>query len=129
MDYVLTFEKLISEDEKISGTKYDDNLKIGTLLKGIPQNLKQHVMVDIVEKPYQGPIPMELDRIQYRKGKGDQKGKGDKGKGGKGKGGKGRGKDTEEEKVAEDRKEKEEVLEEVSERKRRQEWWKECSAG
>ena len=47
MDYVLTFEKLISEYEKISGTKYDDNLKIGTLLKGIPQNLKQHVMVDI----------------------------------------------------------------------------------
>ena len=37
---------------------------------------------------------MELDRIQYRKGKGDQKGKGDKGKGGKGKGGKGRGKDN-----------------------------------
>ena len=30
MDYVLTFEKLISEYEKISGTKYDDNLKIGT---------------------------------------------------------------------------------------------------
>eukprot|EP00439_Symbiodinium_sp_Y106_P042355 s3594_g5.t1 len=41
MVYVLTFEKLISEHEKISGTKYDDdNLKIGTLLKGIPQNLK-----------------------------------------------------------------------------------------
>ena len=50
MDYVLTFEKLISEYEKISGTKYDDNLKIGTLLKGIPQNLKQHVMVDITDR-------------------------------------------------------------------------------
>ena len=37
MDYVLTFEKLVSEYEKISSTKYDDNLKIGTLLKGIPQ--------------------------------------------------------------------------------------------
>ena len=133
MDYVLTFEKLISEYEKISGTKYDDNLKIGTLLKGIPQNLKQHVMVDITDratydelrtkllqyersnqtwsaenilgslsvpdptthtssKPYQGPIPMELDRIYFRKGKGDQKGKGDKGKGGKGKGDRGKGK-------------------------------------
>ena len=133
MDYVLTFEKLISEYEKISGTKYDDNLKIGTLLKGIPQNLKQHVMVDITDrttydelrtkllqyersnqtwsaenilgalsvpdptthtssKPYQGPTPMELDRIYFRKGKGDQKGKGDKGKGGKGKGDKGKGK-------------------------------------
>ena len=43
-------------------------------------------------KPYQGPIPMELDRIYFRKGKGDQKGKGDKGKGGKGKGDKGKGK-------------------------------------
>eukprot|EP00439_Symbiodinium_sp_Y106_P064923 s4869_g10.t1 len=132
MDYVLTFEKVISEYEKISGTKYDDNLKIGTLLKGIPQNLKQHVMVDITDrttydelrtkllqyersnqtwsaenilgslsvpdptthssnKPYQGPTPMELDRIYYKKGKGE-KGKGDKGKGGKGKGDKGKGK-------------------------------------
>ena len=135
MDYVLTFEKLISEYEKISGTKYDDNLKIGTLLKGIPQNLKQHVMVDITDrttydelrtkllqyersnqtwsaenilgslsvpdptththtssKPYQGPIPMELYRIYFRKGKGDQKGKSDKGKSGKGKGDRGKGK-------------------------------------
>ena len=132
MDYVLTFEKLISEYEKISGTKYDDNLKIVTLLKGVPQNLKQHVMVDITDrttydelrtklpqyersnqtwsaenilgslsvpdptthtssKPYQGPIPMELDRIYFRKGKGDQKSKGDKGKGGKGKGDRGKG--------------------------------------
>ena len=38
MDYVLTFEKLVSEYEKISSMKYDDNLKIG------PQNLKQHIM-------------------------------------------------------------------------------------
>ena len=134
MDYVLTFEKLISEYEKISGTKYHDNLKIGTLLKGIPQNLKQHVMVDITDRttydelrtkllqyersksnmvsrehfgstecprsnhthkqqgPIKGPIPMELDRIYFRKGKVDQKGKGDKRKGGKGKGDKGKGK-------------------------------------
>ena len=47
MDYVLTFEKLVNEYEKLSTTKYDDNLKIGTLLKGIPQNLKQHIMVGI----------------------------------------------------------------------------------
>ena len=130
MDYVLTFEKLVSEYEKISSTKYDDNFKIGTLLKGIPQNRKQHIMVDISEKTtyaelrtkllpyersnqtwsaenilgslsvqaptsqsskeYHGPIPMELDRIHYRKGKGD-KGKGDKGKSRKGKGDKGKG--------------------------------------
>ena len=112
MDYVLTFEKLVSEY-----TKYDDNLKIG-----VPQSLKQHIMVDISEKTtypelgtkllqyersnqtwsaentlgslsvqaptshgstkeYHGPIPMELDRVYYKKGKGD-KGKGDEGKGG-----------------------------------------------
>ena len=131
MDYVLTFEKLVSEYEKISSAKYDDNLKIGTLLKRIPQNLKQHIMVDISEKTtytglrtkllqyersnrtwsaenilgslsvqaptshgstmeYHGPIPMKLDRVHYKKGKGD-KGKGDKGKSGKGKGDRGKG--------------------------------------
>ena len=38
MDYVLTFEKLVNEYEKLSTTKYDDNLK------------KQHIMVGINEK-------------------------------------------------------------------------------
>ena len=32
-DYVLTFEKLVSECEKLSGLQYDPNLKIGMLLK------------------------------------------------------------------------------------------------
>ena len=139
MDYVLTHEKLVNEYERLSGVRYDDNLKLGTLLKGIPQQLRQHVMVDINDratymdlrtkllqyersnqtwsaenilgslsvqphhsssssKEYQGPIPMEVDRMhgdrKYPKGK-DPKGKG-KGKGeskgkGKGYGGYGRG--------------------------------------
>ena len=33
-DYVLTYEKLVDEYEKLSGLRYDPNLKIGTLLKG-----------------------------------------------------------------------------------------------
>ena len=66
MDYVLTFEKLISEYEKISGTKYDDNLKIGTLLKGIPQNLKQHVMVDITDRTTYDHCETCDIRLQYR---------------------------------------------------------------
>ena len=139
MDYVLTFEKLVNEYEKLSTTKYDGNLKIGTLLKGIPQNLKQHIMVGITEKTsyndlrtkllqyersnqtwsaenilgslsvqapgtsssskeYQGPIPMEIDRLKgkgkYEKGKVKGKGKGKfdkgKGKGKERKGGRGR---------------------------------------
>ena len=30
-DYVLTYEKLVDEYEKLSGLRYDPNLKIGTL--------------------------------------------------------------------------------------------------
>ena len=117
MDYVLTYENLVNEYERLSGVRYDDNRKIGTLLKGIPQQLKQHIMVDSRTKllqyersnqtwsaenilgslsvqphhasssikEYQGPLPMELDRLHGDKGKGqwDEKGKGktDRGKG------------------------------------------------
>ena len=35
-DYVLTYAKLVTEYEKLSGFAYDQNLKIGTLMKGIP---------------------------------------------------------------------------------------------
>ena len=141
MDYILTYEKLVNEYERLSGVQYDCNLKLGTLLKGIPLQLRQHVMVDINDrttyqelrskllqyersnqtwsaenilgslsvqshhsssssKEYQGPIPMEVDRMhddrrRDPKGKGDPKGRG-KGKGdykgkGKGYGGYGRG--------------------------------------
>ena len=123
-DYVLTYEKLVDEYEKLSGLRYDPNLKIGTLLKGIPNDLQRTLLFDMDDtttyeqlrarlleyerssqtwsaeniltslsvqndhakrKEYQGPIPMEIDRLEWKgKGKG-QDGKG-KGKGGKGKG-------------------------------------------
>ena len=138
-DYVLTYEKLVAEYEKLSLTSYDENLRIGTLMKGIPSDLRRHMLVDMtasttysevrarlleyerssqtwsaehilsslsvanpshhgpkLQSDYQGPIPMELDRIKGN-GKGKGHGKGHKGKGpGRGKGisskGRGRGK-------------------------------------
>ena len=149
MDYILTYEKLVNEYERLSGVSYDSNLKLGTLLKGTALQLRQHVLVDINDrttyqelrskllqyersnqtwsaenilgslsvqshhsssssKEYQGPIPMEVDRLhgdrrRDPKGKGDPKGTGKgkgeykgKGKGyggyGRGRGGKGKGK-------------------------------------
>ena len=128
-DYVLTYEKLVDEYEKLSGLRYDPNLRIGTLLKGIPNDLKRTLLFDMDDKTtyeqmrsrlledersnqtwsaenilsslsvqsdhtkhkeYQGPIPMEIDRIE---GKGKGKGKGKDGKG-KGKGVKGKGKSS-----------------------------------
>ena len=38
LDYLLTYEKLVSEYEKISYLAYDENLKIGTVLKGFLMN-------------------------------------------------------------------------------------------
>ena len=40
LDYLLTYEKLVSEYEKISYLAYDENLKIGTVLKGLPNELR-----------------------------------------------------------------------------------------
>ena len=37
LEYALTFEKLVSEYEKASSQTYPDDLKIGTLLSGLPQ--------------------------------------------------------------------------------------------
>ena len=120
-DYVLTDEKLVDEYEKLSGLRYDPNLKIGTLLKGMPNDLKRTLLFDMDDKTtyeqlrarlleyerssqtwsaknilsslsvqndhakhkeYQGPIPMEIDQLEWK-----GKGKGKDGKG-KGKGGK-----------------------------------------
>ena len=30
MDYILTYEKLVNEYERLSGVSYDSNLKLGT---------------------------------------------------------------------------------------------------
>ena len=49
-DYVLTHEKLVDEYEKLSGLRYDPNLKIGTLLKGIPNDLKRTLLFDMDDR-------------------------------------------------------------------------------
>ena len=49
-DYVLTYEKLVDEYEKLSGPRYDPNLKIGTLLKGMPNDLKRTLLFDMDDK-------------------------------------------------------------------------------
>ena len=48
MDDVHTYSKLVGEYEKLSLTEYDENLMIrGALLKGIPQELRRHMLVDM----------------------------------------------------------------------------------
>ena len=46
----MTYEKLVDEYEKLSGLCYDPNLKIGTLLKGIPNDLKRTLLFDMDDK-------------------------------------------------------------------------------
>ena len=47
LDYLLTYEKLVSEYETISYLAYDENLKIGTVLKGLPNELRKHILVGL----------------------------------------------------------------------------------
>ena len=49
-DYLLTYEKLVDEYEKLSGLRYDPNLKIGTLLIDIPNDLKRTLLFDMDDK-------------------------------------------------------------------------------
>eukprot|EP00439_Symbiodinium_sp_Y106_P016254 s8191_g2.t1 len=108
MDYVLTFEKLISEYEKISGTKYDDNLKKPCNEFPYAQNLKQHVMVDITDRTtYDEKV---IKRAKVIKEKAEKVKETEE-----------KEKDMEEEKVAKDQKEKEEVSEEVLEKEEEKE--------
>ena len=41
LEYVLSFEKLVSEYEQLSGSTYPDELKLSTLLKGLPAEIKR----------------------------------------------------------------------------------------
>ena len=47
LEYALTFEKLVSEYEKASSQTYPDDLKIGTLLSGLPQDVKRYLQLQI----------------------------------------------------------------------------------
>ncbi|CAE7286480.1 unnamed protein product [Symbiodinium sp. CCMP2592] len=118
LDYLLTYEKLVAEYEKLSeGKPYDENLKIGTVLNGLPNELRKHILIGLtpttkyadIRKKLLGyerstqswnaenilqSFNMESATKRKDKGKGyDNKGKGGKGKGydNKGKGGKGKG--------------------------------------
>ncbi|CAE7625122.1 unnamed protein product [Symbiodinium necroappetens] len=47
LEYTLTFEKLISEYERASSQVYPDDLKISTLLSGLPQDVKRFLQLQI----------------------------------------------------------------------------------
>ena len=111
MESVMKYERLVSDYERLAGSSLDENLKIATLIRCCPNQLRQHLQLNV--KPgmkyeqirqsmvayeqtttswsaqkileYSEVQPMEVDRV-----KGDGKGKGKKGKG-KSKGSKGKG--------------------------------------
>ena len=115
LDNVLSYEQLVQEFEKMSGTTYPQELKAATLIRCSENRLREHLQLTIKETTTynqireavlsheqasktwsqesimkslnvrpdpNGPMPMEVDRIQEKgKGKGKYKGKGkDKGK-------------------------------------------------
>ncbi|CAE7401885.1 unnamed protein product [Symbiodinium natans] len=49
LEYILVFEKLIKDYEAVSHSSYPDNLKISTLLKGLPQDIKRHIQMTLSE--------------------------------------------------------------------------------
>ena len=65
MDYILTFEKLVSEYKRVALTKCDENLQIGTLLKGIPQELRRHLLVDMTGSATYAEVRSRL--LEYEK--------------------------------------------------------------
>ncbi|CAE7849605.1 unnamed protein product, partial [Symbiodinium necroappetens] len=127
LEYTLGYERLITEYEKLSSARYPEDLKISTLMSGLPQDIKRYLQLQIddsttynglrstllqfertaatwstehvlkaigVDKdsplhPGNGPVPMDVDRVEQGKPKGSWKGK--KGDVGKDKGKKGKG--------------------------------------
>ena len=47
LEYALTFEKLVSEYERASSQTYPDDLKIGTLLSGLPTDVKRYLQLQV----------------------------------------------------------------------------------
>ena len=47
LEYVLVYERLIREYESVSSTFYPDNLKMSTLLKGLPSDVKRHIQLNL----------------------------------------------------------------------------------
>ena len=118
LEGIMKYEKLVGEHERLAGSSLDENLKIATVMRCCPGQLRQHLQLNV--KPgtrhaqvresmvayeqstaawssakileHNQIVPMEVDRIKGdHKGKGKDKGKGKKGSP-KGKGDKGKGK-------------------------------------
>ena len=49
LDGLLNLERLIEDFERISNTKYPDELKISTLLRVLPNHLRQHLQLNMSE--------------------------------------------------------------------------------
>ena len=47
LEYTLLYEKLIAEYEKVSSTKYPDDLRISTLLSGLPPDIKRYLQLQV----------------------------------------------------------------------------------
>ena len=114
LEWTLTFERLIAEYERVSSQKYSDDLKISTLLAGLPEDVRRYLQLQVSETTtYEKlretmlafertssswstehvlkaigadePTPMDVDRVEWKgKGKGKGKEKGKKGEKGKG---------------------------------------------
>ena len=111
LEYTLGYERLITEYEKLSSARYPEDLKISTLMSGLPQDIKRYLQLQIddsttytglrstllqfertaatwstehvlkaigVDKdsplhPGNGPVPMDVDRVEQGKPKGPGK--------------------------------------------------------
>ena len=100
----MTFERLIAEYERVSSQKYSDDLKISTLMAGLPEDIRRYLQLQVSETTtYEKlretmlafertssswstervlkaigadePTPMDVDRVEWK-----GKGKGKKGK-------------------------------------------------
>ena len=49
LDYTIAFERIITEYEKVSPAPYDDNLKISTLMAGLPSDIKKYLELNLDE--------------------------------------------------------------------------------
>ena len=50
LDYTLAFERLVGEYDKVSPHPYDDNLKISTLMSGLPSDVKKYLQLTLDDK-------------------------------------------------------------------------------
>ena len=49
LNYTIAFERIVAEYEKVSPAPYDDNLKISTLMAGLPSDIKKYLELSVDE--------------------------------------------------------------------------------